>query len=197
MAAALLLKFGLRVSPRTIRRDMARTTGGSGAVNQRWATLVRNHAQAVVACYSCVAVTATFRVLYGFVALEVGRHRLVHVNVTSHPTATWTLQQFREVLAAPQAQRCGLHDRDRRCSPWLDTVGAAMGVRVLRTPVHAPTANAFCERLLGSLRRARLDYLVPLGEDHVRTTLHVWRLHYNRGRPHSSLGPGLPDAPPG
>jgi len=68
---------------------MARGTGGGGrgAVTQRWATFVRNHAQAVVACDFCVAVTATFRVLYVFVVTEIGSRRLVHVNVTSHPTA--------------------------------------------------------------------------------------------------------------
>jgi len=85
-----------------------------------------------------------------FVALEVGSRRLVHVNVTSHPTAAWTLQQFREVLAAPHAYRFVLYDRDSIYSPWLDAAVAAMGVRVLRTPVQAPTANAYCERLLAA-----------------------------------------------
>jgi hypothetical protein len=89
MAAELLLKLGLRVSPRTVRCYMARETDGEGrgAGSQRWATFVRNHAQAVVACNFCVAVTATFRVLYVFVAMEIGSRRLLHVNVTSHPTA--------------------------------------------------------------------------------------------------------------
>ena len=199
IAAELLLKLGIRVSPRTVRRYMARGAGGGwrGVGNQRWGTFVRNHAHAVVACDFCVAVTATFRVLYVFVALEVGSRRLVHVNVTSHPTAAWTLQQFREILAAPHAYRFVLHDRDSIYSPWLDSAVTAMGVRVLRTPIHAPTVNAFCERLLGSLRRECLDYLIPLGEDHLRKILRVWRLHYNRGRPHASLGPGLPESPPG
>jgi transposase InsO family protein len=199
IAAELLLKLGIRGSPRTVRHYMARgpRRGGRGAAQQRWATFVRNHAHAVVACDFCVAVTATFRVLYVFVALEVGSRRLVHVDVTSHPTAAWTLQQFREILAAPHAYRFVLHDRDSIYSPGLDAAVTAMGVRVLRTPVHAPTANAFCERLLGSLRRECLDYLIPLGEDQLRKILRIGRLHYNRGRPHASLGPGLPEFPPG
>ena len=82
-------------------------------------------------------------------------------------------------------------------SPWLDAAVAAMGVRVLRTPVQAPTANAYCERLLGSLRRECLDFLIPFGEDHLRRILRVWAVHYNCGRPHASLGPGLPERPPG
>lgn len=168
IAAELLLKLGLRVSPRTVRRYMARRTGGGGrgATGQRWATFVRNHAQALVACDFCVTVTATFRLLYVLVVMEIGSRRLLHVNVTSHPTAAWTLQQFREVLAMPHAYRFVLHDRDSIYASGLDTAVAAMGVRILRTPVQAPKANAFCERLLGSLRRECLDYLIPFGEEH-------------------------------
>ena len=183
IAAELLVKLGLRVSPRTGRRYMARGIGGGGrgAADQRWATFVRNHAQALVACDFCVTVTATFRVLYVFVALEVGSRRLVHVNGTSHPTAAWMLQQFREILAAPHASRFVLHDRDSIFSPWLEAAVTAMGVRILRTPVHAPTVNAVCERLLGSLRRKWLYYLIPFREEHPRRILRAWRLHYNRG----------------
>ena len=72
-----------------------------------------------------------------------------------------------------------------------------MGVRVLRTPVQAPVANAVCERLLGSLRRECLDFLIPLTENHLLRVLKLWMTHYNRGRPHMSLGPGIPHPPAG
>jgi transposase InsO family protein len=68
-----------------------------------------------------------------------------------------------------------------------------MGVRVLRTPVRAPKANSICERLGGSLRRECLDFLIPLNERHLKMTVKEWETHYNGGRPHSSLGPGLPE----
>ena len=68
-----------------------------------------------------------------------------------------------------------------------------MGVRILRTPVRAPKANAICERLGGSLRRECLDFFIPLNEHHLRTIVRFWATHYNRGRPHSSLGPGFPE----
>ena len=67
----------------------------------------------------------------------------------------------------------------------------------LRTPVRAPKANSVCERLGGSLRRECLDFLIPLNERHLKMTVKEWGIHYNRGRPHSSLGPGLPEAQPG
>ena len=66
-------------------------------------------------------------------------------------------------------------------------------MRVLRTPVRAPKANAYCEGLGGSLRRECLDFLIPLSEGHLRRIVKEWELHYNRGRPHRSLGPGLPE----
>ncbi len=129
--------------------------------------------------------------------MEVESHWLVHVNVKAYPTAAWTLQLFREVPVAPHAYRFVLHDRDSIDSPGLDAAVTALGVCVLRTPIQAPQANAFCERLLGSLRRECSDLLIPFGEEHLRRMLRAWRLHYNRGRPHSSLGPGLPEPPSG
>lgn len=180
---------------------MGRGSGGGGersrATGQRWATFVRNHAQALVACDFCVVVTARFRILYVFVALEVGSRRLLYVNATAHPTASWTVQQFRELLPEPHGYRFVLHDRDSIYSPWLDAAVTAMGVRVLRTPVHSPLANAYCERLLGSLRRECLDFLIPFGEEHLRRVLRIWQVHYNGARPHSRLGPGIPQPPLG
>jgi putative transposase len=64
---------------------------------------------------------------------------------------------------------------------------------VLKTPVRAPKANAFCERLIGTIRRECLDYVISVNERHVRHLLREWVAHYNRGRPHTSLGPGIPD----
>jgi putative transposase len=199
IAAELLVKLGLRVSPRTVRRYMPTGTGGTrrGATSHRWRTFLRNHASVLLASDFCVVVTARFRVVYVFVVMEIGSRQLVHVNVTGHPTAAWTLQQFREVLAEPHAYRFVLHDRDRIYSPWLDAAITAMGVRVLRTPVQSPVANAVCERLLGSLRRECLDFLIPLTENQLLRILKVWMTHYNRGRPHASLGPGIPHPPAG
>ena len=67
-----------------------------------------------------------------------------------------------------------------------------MGMRVLKTPVRTPQANAFCERLIGTVRRECLDYVIRLSEKHLRKTLREWVTHYNRGHPHSALGPGIP-----
>ncbi|HEX7549626.1 MAG TPA: hypothetical protein VF579_03540 [Candidatus Methylomirabilis sp.] len=131
-------------------------------------------------------VTATVRVRSVFVVRAVGSRRRLHLTVTSHPTAAWTLQQCRDVLAAPHASRFVLHDRDPSYSRWLAAAVTALGVRVLRTPVQAPHATAYCARLLDNLRRKCLDFLIPLGEKYVRRILCAWETHSNRGRPSGS-----------
>jgi putative transposase len=106
--------------------------------------------------------------------------------------AEWTTQQFREVLADAHPYRFVIHDHDSIFSPSLDLTLNDFGVQVLRTPVQAPTANAFCERLVGTIRRECLDYLIPLNERRLRLTLKEFIAYYNRARPHSALGPGTP-----
>jgi transposase InsO family protein len=140
-------------------------------------------------------VTATFRVFYVFVVLEVGTRRIVHWNVTEHPTADWTAQQFRMVVSGDQTHRFVIHDRDAIYSEGVDRTLEAMGLAVLKTPARVPQANAFCERLIGTIRRECLDFVIAMSERHLRAILREWITHYNRGRPHSSLGPGIPDRP--
>jgi putative transposase len=196
IAAELHLKLGLRVSPRTVRRYLGR--GGrprDHALSHRWSTFVRNHAGAMLACDFFVTITATFRTLYVFVVLDVGTRRIVHWNVTEHPTAAWTVQQLRVVVPGDQPQRFLIHDRDSIYSTVVDGAVTAMGLTVLKTPVRCPQANAFCERLIGTIRRECLDWLILLNERHLRSVLREWVAHYNQGRPHASLGPGIPDAP--
>ena len=126
-------------------------------------------------------------------ALEIGSRRLIHFNATEHPTADWTLQQLREALPGDREYTFLLHDRHKTFSLGLDEEVARWGIEVLKSPAHAPTANAFCERVIGSIRRECLDYVIPLNESHLRRTLREWLNHYNAGRPHQSLGPGIPD----
>jgi putative transposase len=149
----------------------------------------------MVACDFFVSVTATFRIVYVFVALEIQSRRILHCNATQHPTAEWTIQQFREFLAFDHPCRFVIHDRDKIFSRQLDQELKDFGIRVLKTPLRAPKANAYCERLVGTIRRECLDFLIPLNESHLKRILCEFIRHYNRGRPHSSLGPGIPEPP--
>jgi transposase InsO family protein len=199
IANELLLKLGLRVSPRTVRKYLPKHPGRSQRrrmPSQRWRTFVRNHAQAIVACDFCVVVTATFRLFYVFVVMEHATRRILYVNATAHPTAAWTLQQLRDAIPTDHEYRFLIHDRDSVYSRRLDQCVRHLGLRVLRTPVRSPQANALCERLLGTLRRECLDFMIPVTEHHLRCVLHEWGQHYNTGHPHMALGPGIPQPPP-
>jgi putative transposase len=142
-----------------------------------------------------VAATATFRLLYVFVVIEHRSRRLIHCNVTAHPSAAWTLQQLREVVAYEDRYQFLIHDRDSIFASHLDESIRALGVRVLKSAPHSPNMNAICERVIGTIRRECLDWLIPLSESHLRFILKSWIAHYNAGRPHMALGPGVPDPP--
>ena len=193
IANELLLKIGIRISPRTVRRYMPTSPQRPADPKQRWMTFVRNHAKAIIACDFFVVVAATFQLVYVFVIIEVGTRRLLHFNVTGHPTADWTLQQFRECVTGDEGYRIAIHDRDSIDSEDLDVSLKTLGLSVLKTPYKSPQANSYCERLIGTARRECLDFMIPISEVHLRQILKSWVAHYNRGRPHSSLGPGTPD----
>ena len=144
-----------------------------------------------------IAVTATFRMLYVFVVIEHGKRRLARLNVTAHPSASWTLQQLREVIGDAESHKYLIHDRDSIFAPHLDDSIRALGVEVLRSPVASPKANSICERVIGTIRRECLDWMLPMSEAHLRSILREWLTHYNGGRPHSALGPGVPGPPAG
>lgn len=195
IAAELRVKLGVTVSPRTVRRYMPRRPPPRETrPTSAWSTFLQNHAGAL-ACDFFVVVTATFKRVYVFVILDIATRRVVHWNVTTHPTAEWTIQQFRDGLPLDGAGRALVHDRDAICAPAVDKALASMQVRVVKTPVRTPQANAHCERFIGTARRECLDWIIPFGERHLRQVLTEWISHYNSERPHSALGPGRPDDP--
>jgi transposase InsO family protein len=196
IANELLLKIGIRVSPRTVNKYLPRRPRGRRRGDLRWSTFLRLHAQGIIACDFFVAVTATFRLLYVFVVIEHHSRRLIHCNVTARPSADWTLQQLREAVGFEERYAYLLHDRDRIFAKHLDESIGRLGVKVLKSPPRSPMANALCERVIGTIRRECLDWLIPLSEHHLRRILKSWIHHYNGGRPHMSLGPGIPDSPP-
>jgi transposase InsO family protein len=175
IANELNLKLTIRISPRTVGKYLRRQRPvRTPDPKQRWLTFVRNHAKVMVACDFFVVITATFRTLYVYVVMEIGSRRILHLNTTAHPTAEWTLQQFREALPGDHPYCFVIHDRDSIFSADVDRSLTNLGVRVLRTPVRAPKANSVCERLGGSLRRECLDFLLPFNERHLQMTIRDW-----------------------
>jgi putative transposase len=138
IANELLLTLGIRISPRTVRKYLPKRPPGRPRGDLRCSTFLRSHARAILACDFFFAVTATFRMLYVFVVIEHGTRRLAHVNVTAHPSAAWTLQQLREVIANADTHRYLIHDRDSIFARHLDDSIRALGLKVLRSPFSTP-----------------------------------------------------------
>jgi hypothetical protein len=143
IANELLVKLGIRVSPRTVGKYMPKRPRRQPRGDQRWSSFLKNHAKAIPACDFFVAVTATFRMLYVFVVIEHGTRRLAHVSVTAHPSADWTLQQLREVVGEEGRHRYLIHDRDTIFAKHLDDSISALGIDVLRSPVASPVGGEF------------------------------------------------------
>lgn len=195
IANELLVKLNIRVSPRTVRKYMPEVPPRQPRGDQRWSTFLKNHAKVILACDFFIAVTATFRMLYVFVVIEHGSSRLKHVAVTAHPSADWTLQQLREVVGEDSSHQYLLHDRDSIFAEHLDESIKALGLIILKSPPRSPKVNSICERVIGTIPRECLDWLIPMTESHLREILRCWVAHYNGGRPHSSLGPNVPGLP--
>jgi transposase InsO family protein len=189
IANELLVKLAIRVC----RHGRFASTCPRGDL--RWSTFLKAHARTILACDFFVAVTTTLRMLYVFVVIEHGTRRLAHVNVSAHPSADWTLQQLREVVGDTDDHLYLIHDRDRIFARHLDDSIRALGVEVLRSPLASPKANAICERVIGTIRRECLDWMISMSEAHLRSILREWVAHYNGARPHSALGPAVPGRP--
>src|SRR5208337_568610 len=105
IANELLVKLDIQVSPRTVNKYLPRRSPRRPRGDMRWSTFLRLHAQGIIACDFFVTVTATFRLLYVFVVIEHRSRRLIHCNVTTNPSAAWTLQQLRQPMRMRRSAR--------------------------------------------------------------------------------------------
>ena len=137
--------------------------------------------------------TATFRVLYVLVVLAHDRRRVVHFNVTEHPTAAWTAQQIVEAFPEETAPRFLLRDRDQIYGEEFRRRVAGMRIEEVMTAPHSPWQSPYVERLIGSIRRECLDHVIVLGENHLRRIMRSYIAYYHRSRTHLSLCKDAPE----
>jgi transposase InsO family protein len=185
-----LLKLGIAVSKATVQRYRRR--GPAGPPRQTWRTFLRNHRPAMWAADLLTVQTLTFRTLYVLVFVAHERRELVHLNVTASPTAAWVWRQLIAATPWGRAPRYLLRDRDAAYGRDFVPRARRLGVETILSPVRAPRANAIAERLVGTLRRERLDQLIVLNEAHLRAILGEFQRYYNDARPHRTLALDTP-----
>ncbi len=188
-----LRKLGIAVAKRTIQRHM-RQARPSPPRGQTWATFLRNHATDIWACDCVQRTDAWFRPLFAFVITALGSRRVVHVGVTRTPTDAWVAQQLRAAIPCGAAPRYRIRDNDAKYGPRFDTIATGTGITLVRTPIRAPRANAICERLIGSLRRACLEHILLVSEAHLRRVLHEYVQYFNHSRPHQGIDQRVPES---
>ncbi len=156
-------------------------------------SFLENHLGDIVAMDFFVVPTATFRVLYVLVIMAHDRRRILHFNVTTSPNAAWTARQLIEAFPYDTQPRFLLHDRDKCFAGDVAPRVRSMGVEEVLTAPGSPWQNAYCERLIGSIRRECLDHVVVLNERHLLRVLRSYASYYHASRTHRSLDGDAPD----
>jgi putative transposase len=188
-----LQKLGIRVSATAIRKLLARR--GLGPAPRRggttWRQFLAQQASSMVACDFFTVETVWLKRIYVLVFIELATRRVHLAGCTSNPDGAWMAQQARnftfDLEEREEPLRFLIHDRDAKFYGPFDEVFATEGLQVIRTPVRAPRANAFCERSIRTVRTECLDWMLILSRRHLERVLKVYIRHYNRQRPHRAL----------
>lgn len=190
-----LQKLGLVVAERTVARYLRRVQR-RGDPGKRWLAFLQNHREVIVAFDFFTVSTVTFQLLYCFFVIAHGRRKILHFNVTRHPTAEWVLQQLREAFPEAAPYRYVILDRDSKFDADVIKFLKATGLKPKRTSVQAPWQNGLAERWVGSCRREILDHVIALNEQHLRRLIRDYVNYYHDDRIHDSLGKDTPNRRP-
>jgi transposase InsO family protein len=190
-----LLKLGVCVNKGTVRRYMTlvRRKLPPRHHDQTWATFLSNHASEIWASDFVQTYDLFFRTIFLFFIIEHCSRRVVHFGVTYTPTDAWIAQQMREATPFGESPRFLICDNDGKYGAHFNRVAEGSGIKIIRTPLYAPKANAICERFIGSVRRECLDLVLILNESHARRILREYVMFFNHDRPHQGIDQQIPE----
>src|SRR5439155_13613816 len=161
-----------------------------------WRAFLRAQAASMLACDFLTVETAFLQRIYVLFFISLATRRIEYVACTPNPDGAWVAQQARNLvmqLGEQQPFRFLVHDRDSKFSYAFDEVFRTEGIRVIRTPVQAPNANAHAQRCVRTVRSECLDWLLIFGRRQLERVLRTYVDHYNRQRPHRALDLDAPD----
>ena len=184
-----LALLGITIDETTVAKYMCRPRKPP---SQTWRTFLENHTHDIAAIDFFVVPTVRFQLLYCFIVLRHDRRRVVHFNVTRHPTARWTGQQVVEAFPYDEAPRFMIRDRDGIYGHDFCERVKHMGIEEVVAAPRSPWQNPFVERVIGSIRRDCLDHLIVFNEAHLRRILTRYLTYYHESRTHLSLGRNAP-----
>jgi transposase InsO family protein len=187
-----LTMLGFNVSERSVSRWMRRAPSNSDST-QRWLTFLRNHREAIAAMDFFSVPIITFSVLHVFFVIGHDRRRILHFNVTQHPTSDWIVQQLREASPYEPAARFLILDHDAKYGAEVPAVIRSMGIKPVPTAVRCPWQNGVAERWVGSCRRELLDHVIAINESHLRRLLASYLDYYHQDRTHCGLKKQTPE----
>ena len=185
-----LQKLGIEVSEATVSKYMIKRRGPP---SQTWRTFLENHGQEIIALDFFTVPTATLRILFVLIILSHDRRRILHFNVTEHPTAAWTARQLLEACGLNEEPRYLLRDRDAIYGEAFHRQTTALGIKEVTTAPQSPWQNPYAERVIGSIRRECVDHMIILGERHLQRILSSYLDYYHSARTHLSLEKDAPD----
>jgi putative transposase len=189
-----LLGLGFEVARETVRRYMH--LGRRRPPSQTWRTFLKNHGADIWACDFFTVPTLSFRTLYVFFFIEHGWRKLMHVNVTAHPTADWVWRQLIEATPWGMQPVFLLRDRDACFGKAFIARARTIGIETVLSPFRCPQANGVAERMVGTFRQQCLDHVIVLNERHLLRLVREYVEHYNASRPHQTLALTAPEPRP-
>jgi putative transposase len=186
-----LLKLGFEISERTVSRLMPKK---DRKPSQTWMTFLRNHVGQMVSVDFFTVVTIRLQVLYVFLILAHDRRRVLHFNITAHPTAVWAAQQIVEAFPDDTAPRYLLRDRDAIYGHSFTDRVEGMDMEQAQIAARSPWQNCYVERVIGSIRRECLNHMVVINRSHLRRILKSYFHYYHRSRTHLALDKDAPES---
>jgi putative transposase len=181
-----LKMLGFNISERSVSRWMRRAPRKPEAA-KRWTAFLNNHREAIAAMDFFTVPTLTFSVLYCFFVIAHERRRILHFNVTQHPSSVWVIQQLREAFPYDSAPRYLIFDRGSNFNEAVTDTVKSFGIQPKRTSFRSPWQNGVAERWVGSCRRDLIDHVIVVNKRHLKRLMDEYIRYYHEDRTHLGL----------